>query len=182
MGATELTYDEALRQEDKRAVEAIDARTAATLDRIGDFPRLRSLELSGNRNITDFAFLGQLPELRKLYLADIGLTAIPEPVAELAQLETLFIGKNAIADFSPLARLPRLVDLGLEEMGLRKIPDAVIALDGLKVLGLFGNSIASIAALKKLPQLEELEEPPSLPDLDQDLFQEEQHYLQKWVV
>ena len=150
----EHSLEEARQSADKEAVEAIVAKSS--LEGIDDFPQLRSLSLTGNHEVRDFAFLGKLSKLQKLYLGDTGISSIPPEVASLPELTTLFLGKNAIKDFSLLSKLPKLIDLGLEEMSLRKIPDEVLAIPDLQVLGLYGNSIASITALKKLPKLEEL--------------------------
>ena len=154
MDPQEFSYEQALLS-DKNAVRAIVAPTGP-VDRIVEFPQLRSLDLSGNRSIKRFDFLSQLAGLEKLYLADLELSEIPPQVASLQQLKTLFIGKNPIKDFALLAKLPELEDLGIEEMGLKKLPEQVLALKGLKVLGAYGNSITTIASLKKLPNLEQL--------------------------
>lgn len=155
MSPPESSYQAALEQADPSQVLAITAK-AGPIDRLGTFTNLKSLDLTGNPNVRDFAFLRELPNLEELYLADLGLSAIPPEVEGLTKLTTLFLGKNAISDLTPLSRLPSLIDLSLESCGLKKLPDAVLVLKGLEVLGLYGNDITSLTALKALPNLRAL--------------------------
>lgn len=150
-----ISYQEALEQDDKKAVAAIEA-PSGDIARIAEFPNLTSLSVSHNTSIRDFGFLKSLPKLEKLYLANMELSAIPQEVAALAELNTLFLGKNAINDFALLAKLPKLCDLSLEQMNLKKVPDDVAKLVDLKTLGLYDNDITSLTSLKKLKNLESL--------------------------
>jgi Leucine-rich repeat (LRR) protein/predicted DNA-binding WGR domain protein len=153
---SDVTYADAVGRSDKASIESIDASAAAELSQISSFKNLKSLRLTGNKNVTDFSFLKDLPGLEKLYLRKMGLTQIPREVESLAKLTTLFLDGNSISDFSILPKLAALSDLGLEELGLKKVPEEVLKLKGLKVLGMTQNAIGSIDCLKKLPELEEV--------------------------
>lgn len=155
MAFEEFSYQSAIEQSDPTQVFAIEEKTGP-VDELTRFVNLRSLNLTGNPNVTDFSFLKKLPHLEKLYLGDLGLSEIPGEVEEIKGLTTLFLGNNPIQDFSLLTRLPNLIDLSLEGCGLKKIPEAVLAIKGLEVLGLYGNTITSITSIKALPQLREL--------------------------
>ena len=97
-----LSFEAALAHPNKAAVTEVDATVAASLAGIEELTGLVSLDLTGNKNIVDFRFLQHLPALRELYMADMGLGAIPPEVATLEQLTKLLIGKTDITDLSPL--------------------------------------------------------------------------------
>ncbi|MBL4634280.1 MAG: leucine-rich repeat domain-containing protein [Kofleriaceae bacterium] len=150
-----ISYQDALKSDDKNSVSAIEA-PSGDLRRIGEFPNLTSLSLSGNFFVCQFTFLREVPKLEKLYLTNMGLKEIPGEIAQLPALNTLFVGQNEIRDFSVLGEMPKIVDLNLEKMNLKKVPDVVTKISGLKSLGLYDNDITSLSSLKKLKKLERL--------------------------
>ena len=73
---------------------------------------LKALDL-GHNNLTDISFLGEMPELRVLILADNPNLINIDQLASLENVEYLELFTCGIVDLSPLTALENLVDLNL---------------------------------------------------------------------
>ncbi|MEO0779073.1 MAG: leucine-rich repeat domain-containing protein, partial [Bacteroidota bacterium] len=74
----------------------------------------------------DLRFLRQLPQLWQLVLKGGGLTAVPEVVWELSRLRELNCSRHTIEQLDPrLAQLEQLEALYLDHNQLRELPDGV---------------------------------------------------------
>jgi len=134
----ELSYTAAVAHSDPTQVVAIEEKSGA-IDGIDAFVNLRSLNVSGNPNVKDFGFLAKLPNLEKLYLSDLGLSAIPKEVEKLKGLEVLGLNGNSISTLTPLKALPKLKKLHIANNKLKKIPKELLKLKHLSHLDLIGN-------------------------------------------
>ncbi len=101
------------------------------------------------------AHKGKLPELD---LSGIGLTAIPDAVFHLSQLQWLSLANNQIAQIpDSLARLSQLQRLYLGDNQIAQIRDSLARLSQLQVLYLHNNQIARLPdSLARLLQLQGL--------------------------
>ena len=106
--------------------------------RISDFSvlaparRLKWIECSENRELTNLDSLGQLKTLKRLQIHNAGITTL-EALSELTHLEALTLINNHISDLSPLRNLKNL-----------------------KVLHLHYNLISDLSPLAELTRLNEL--------------------------
>lgn len=133
------------------------------------FQHVRSLDLTGVRFSGQGAdgFLNSFPALRKLVLSGNELTALPEAVQHMGQLEQLELAANAFSDPEPLYRQlggerVRRLDLGhnhlsefstsafsrLEalDLGYNDIaqwPDGALEASDLRTLNLSGNTLTT---------------------------------------
>lgn len=97
------------------------------------------------------AQLAQLVNVERLWLGKLGLARVPTAILGLRKLTALALDYNQIADVAPLAVLTSLVELHL---GGNKITDAasLAALDHLAVLDLSSNQLGAVpAAFATLP-------------------------------
>src|ERR1035437_2496551 len=84
--------------------------------------------------------LAQLPQLQTVFLYHNHITAIPDSLAELAQLRYLELSDNQIATIpDSLAQLTQLQFLNLSENQITALPDSLAALENLTHLFLHGN-------------------------------------------
>ena len=129
---------------------------SASNTQISDFsplansPRLRWLEISGNRSMSKLTSLSGLKTLRRLEIIHCGISDI-SGLAQLTQLTSLVLRDNSISDVSPLRNLKRLTYLNLRD---NLISDAspLAGLTQLKQLILQNNVIIDISPLEKLSQ------------------------------
>lgn len=91
------------------------------LERLRDLTRLRVLDLSGRRQLTDLGFVPGLPALRRLDVGRTGVTSLA-PLAGHPQLVEL------LADGSPIARLPMPPPPALRTLGVMAtgLDDAIV--------------------------------------------------------
>jgi len=89
--------------------------------------------------------VAQLTNLQTLSLHTNRITTIPNSVAKLANLERLFLHHNQITTIpDSLAQLPNLLLLALYDNRIRVIPDALAQLTVLRILGLANNQVSAI--------------------------------------
>ena len=121
---------------------------------IGNLKKLKSLSLGG-LNLTDISFIAELHDLDYLYLNDNQISNI-SAVKNLKKLMTLFLNGNKISDVSMLGNLTNLNSLYL---GWNKISDisSFKALTNLTRLSLDSNQISDISVLKYLTKLKSVD-------------------------
>ena len=77
---------------------------------------------------------------KELFLANLGLTELPESLWQLTQLETLYVPNNQLTALpEALGQLTQLQHLGLSDNQLKSLPEALGQLQNLKQLLLHGN-------------------------------------------
>jgi internalin A len=93
-----------------------------------------------------------------LDLSDLGLTALPESIAQLSQLQSLFLHNNQLKALpESIAQLSQLKALSLSGNRLMTLADSVTQLLQLKVLALSHNQLVSLPeSIAQLSQLETL--------------------------
>lgn len=148
--------------------------TAALLS----LPNLNEISLGNNE--FDFAdietFLQNFPNIKILDLSHIGLTAVPQKISSLSQLESLNLSNNLISkNFKQLSTLINLKELNLSGNQLTKMPTELGTLTQIQILDLSNNEILSnstspLALMKKLEWLslagnKMTDFPPELPQL-----------------
>ncbi len=116
---------------------------------VGNFSRLRWLNLRNNgieRLSSDFV---SAPELAFLYLQDNRIDALPERIGEFSQLSILDASGNPLTDLpANFGNLKRLQSLRLERAAFTDMPAVIAGLDStnggsLRELRLSGNPIPS---------------------------------------
>jgi len=101
-----------------------------------------------------FTLLAQLPQLQGLWLNNTAITDL-SPLAQLPQLQRLGLNNTAITDLSPLAQLPQLQWLGLNNTAITDL-SPLAQLTQLQMLMLSNTAITDLSPLAQLPQLREL--------------------------
>jgi internalin A len=93
-----------------------------------------------------------------LDLSDLGLTKLPESIAQLSQLQILYLDGNQLTVLpESVTQLSLLEELSLTDNQLTTLPESVAQLSLLEVLYLDGNQLTMLPeALRKLTRLEEL--------------------------
>ncbi|WP_213155389.1 leucine-rich repeat domain-containing protein [Neochlamydia sp. AcF65] len=125
---------------------------------IGQLSQLRELWLSNNQLATIPAEIGQLSELQWLDLNDNQLTTIPAEIGQLSQLRMLYLSGNQLTSIpAEIWQLARLQELDLSHNQLTVIPAEIGQLTKLLELNLSDNQLTSIPAeIGQLSQLQEL--------------------------
>ena len=102
--------------------------------------------------------IGQLQQLRELYLNGNQLTALPAAIGQLQQLQILSLGDNQLTTLpAELFQLQQLQVLGLNDNQLTALPAELFQLQQLQVLSLVGNQLTALPAeLFQLQQLQQL--------------------------
>ncbi len=119
----------------------------------------------------------------ELDLSGMGLSEIPDAIANLTQLKELSLSGNQITEIpKAIANLTQLSLLDLDNNQITEIPDAIANLTQLQQLYLLGNQIIEIPdAIANLTQLKELSldnnEIKEIPDAIANLTQLQQLYL-----
>lgn len=96
--------------------------------------------------------IAELVNLEELNLSSNRITAIPDSIAELESLQKLYLGKNLITTIpDSLARLANLHSLYLGTNRITAIPNCLAQLPNLHTLSLYGNPLPEevFAALKR---------------------------------
>jgi len=116
------------------------------------------LDISYHR-ITDLEPLGQLPNLRELYLQGNEIENLA-PLNSLKSLEILDLSSNLIADIGPLGSLTSLRELNLDDNeitdGNDTVFDQLVDLSRLEKLSVARNDISDTSGIESLTGLEEL--------------------------
>ncbi|MDA0268168.1 MAG: leucine-rich repeat domain-containing protein, partial [Cyanobacteria bacterium] len=94
----------------------------------------------------------------KLDLSGLGLTEVPEPIAQLTHLTVLSLSDNQITEIPEgISQLTNLSTLYLHGNQITEIPEGISKLTNLSTLSLFGNQITEIPeAISKLTNLSKL--------------------------
>jgi internalin A len=102
--------------------------------------------------------LAQLSQLKKLYLYNNQFTSLPESLARLSQLQALNLDDNKLTALpESVAQLSQLQALSLTRNKLTTLPESVIRLSRLRFLYLDRNLMTTLPeALRKLTRLERL--------------------------
>ncbi|MAG37489.1 MAG: hypothetical protein CL878_14735 [Dehalococcoidia bacterium] len=109
---------------------------------VGQLTQLRSLYLNDNQLTSLPEGLGQLTELRSLFLYNNQLTALPEGLVQLTGLERLSLWGNPLEALPEgLRKLTQLQNLDLSTLQLRELPEWLGQLTQLQFLYLTGNEL-----------------------------------------
>ena len=117
---------------------------------LANVPRLRWLEVSGNRSLSNLTSLRDVKTLRRLEINHCGVSDI-SGLSQLTQLTSLTLRDNSISDVSPLRNLKRLTYLNLRENLISDV-SPLTGLTQLEKLILQDNVITDISPLEKLFQ------------------------------
>ena len=125
---------------------------------IGQLQQLRELWLGDNQLTTLPAAIGQLQQLQILSLADNQLTTLPAAIGQLQQLRELYLAGNQLTALpAAIGQLQQLQVLSLGDNQLTALPAAIGQLQQLQKLSLFGNQLTALpAAIGQLQQLQKL--------------------------
>ena len=155
------------------SLEGIGAWRTAISDfsPLAKLPRLRWIEFSSDKSISELPSLKGLKALRRLKIVDINISDISglaeltqltsleihdtlisdvSPLAKLTGLTFLNLERNLISDISPLARLTRLEGLHLNDNAISDV-SPLAGLSNLEILNLRGNEISDFSPLEGLP-------------------------------
>ncbi|MEP6517876.1 COR domain-containing protein [Microcoleus vaginatus] len=119
----------------------------------------RELDLSG-LELTELPdAIASLTQLRTLYLFNNELRELPEAIASLTQLRLLYLKSNELRELpEAIASLTRLQELYLQNNELRELSEAIASLTQLRQLDLHNNQLRelpeAIAFLTELRQLD----------------------------
>lgn len=114
--------------------------------------RLRWIEFSGDRSLSELSSLKNVKSLRRLVINHCGISDI-SGLSELTQLQSLTLHDNSISDISPLANLKGLTHLNLEHNVIKDV-SPLKELTRLKELHLNSNVISDVSPLAGLVNLE----------------------------
>jgi internalin A len=116
------------------------------------------LDLSGLDLTTLPESLGQLSQLKNLYLGVNQLTVLPEWLGQLSKLESLFLNINQLTALpKSLSRLSQLHTLNLSSNQLAALPEGVGQLTQLRIVALDNNHLTNLPkSLCKLSRLHNL--------------------------
>ena len=117
--------------------------------------RLKWIEFSGDKSISELPSLRDLKSLRRLEIKHCSISDI-SGLAELTQLQSLTLRDNLISDVSSLASLKSLTRLNLNGNVISDI-SSLAELKGLKELSLQNNVISDVSPLAGLNNLEHLD-------------------------
>lgn len=110
-------------------------------DQIADeFPRLRGLNLSGNKLTELPDSIGNLSQLQFLWIMSNQLTHLPESIGNLSQLRQLWLQENQLTHLpESIGNFSQLQEFELEENNLMYLPDSIDKCTELKSFDLDGN-------------------------------------------
>ena len=117
---------------------------------LASIPRLRWLEISNNRSLSNLSSFKGLKSLRRLEINHTSISDI-SGLSELTQLQELTLHDNLIADVSPLAKLKNLTHLNLSHNVIKNI-SSLAGLIKLKNLDLNNNAISDFSPLAGLSE------------------------------
>lgn len=125
---------------------------------IGQLTQLKVLWIS-NTKITEIpASIGKLSGLRMLSLSGIPITALPEAISQMTNLQVLYLNNTSITTLpSWLGRLSRLKRLSLSGSPITVLPESFKELSNLQWLALGGTQITVLPEyIGQLSQLKKL--------------------------
>jgi internalin A len=127
------------------------------LDALAALPALVTLTLSGAK-VDDPKPLGRLPRLTTLSLARVATPPVPDDLAWLAnltQLEHLYLDGTAITNLAPLAAMASLRELSFSSTEVTSV-EPLKGLDRLGTLMLADTAVSDLGPLAGLPSLRAL--------------------------
>ena len=143
------------------------------------------LDLGGMKLTALPESLGQLTQLQTLHLTGNQLTALPEWLGQLTQLQTLHLSVNQLTALPEwLGQLTQLQELYLSDNQLTALPESLGQLTQLQALHLSGNQLTALPeSLGQLTQLQTLNlsgnQLTALPESLGQLTQLQQLHLQR---
>lgn len=125
---------------------------------IGQLSQLRQLYLQDNQLTTVPSALGQLSQLQQLYLQDNQLTTLPSALGQLSQLKELLLSNNRLSALpETIGRLSQLQYLFLSNNRISVLPETIGQLSQLRLLYLDNNQLTSLPkAMGQFSQLQQL--------------------------
>nr|NGY95112.1 hypothetical protein [Neochlamydia sp. AcF84] len=125
---------------------------------IGQLSQLRQLYLQDNQLTTLPAAIGQLSQLQRLYLYNNYLNTLPENIGQLSQLKELFLSNNRLSALpESIGQLCQLQYLFLSTNQLRALPKSSGQLSQLRLLYLDNNQLTSLPkVIGQFSQLQQL--------------------------
>src|SRR5665647_14644 len=116
------------------------------------------LNLSYSKLTTLPDSIGQLSQLRELYVAGNQLTTLPDSIGQLTQLRELYVGYNQLTTLpDSIGQLAQLQVLYVEHNQLTTLPDSIGQLAQLQVLCIYNNELTSLPdSIEQLSQLQTL--------------------------
>ncbi|MFL6209294.1 MAG: COR domain-containing protein [Pyrinomonadaceae bacterium] len=131
---------------------------------IGQLTQLKTLFLSDTQLTTLPEFIGQLAQLHRLVLDGSRLTTLPEFIGQLAELKSLDLSRNQLTTLpESIGRLAKLESLYLEDNRLARLPASMRNLSSLKHLFLHGNDALGLPAEVLGPRWHEQGYTPAKP-------------------
>ncbi len=127
-----------------------------SLEDLKELVNLEQVHISGQKNIVDYSVLSMLPGLRKLTLADCGITDARLPqVAAAVNCTELNLDANALTSVSALGSMSALTTLSVQNNKLTTVA-GLETIPRLNKLYAAGNELADMAGVAGLTQLKEL--------------------------
>ena len=154
-GRLETVDDAALAEAERRIQEAIETGSTrlnlseleltTVPESIGQLTNLRALYLNGNQLISVPQELGQLANLTMLSLSQNQLTSVPQELGQLINLTALSLSQNQLTSVpQELGQLANLTALYLDRNQLTSVPQELGQLANLTVLYLSQNQLTSV--------------------------------------
>ena len=137
------------------------SREQEALERIEEAARTGATELGlsdlGLTTLPDS--LAQLQSLQTLYVHNNQLTALPDSLAQLRNLQVLTAYGNQLKELpGSLAQLQNLQELSVQSNKLTTLPDSLAQLENLRVLYIFNNEFAALPdSVTQLQNLQSLD-------------------------
>ena len=119
---------------------------------IGELKNLKNLYLGGNKISKLPSTVGELKNLEKLYLDDNQIQELPDSIGNLSNLQYLWLHENQISKLpSTIGELKNLEKLYLDDNQIQELPPTIGELSNLKELWLQHNQITILPeALKRI--------------------------------
>ncbi|EJF55016.1 leucine-rich repeat (LRR) protein [Saprospira grandis DSM 2844] len=122
--------------------------------------KLQFLQLDNNRDLQQLSpKIGQLQNLKTLWLNHCSIQKIPENIGQLTQLQELYLSNNQLQDLPiTIGQLTQLQKLHLNNNQLQSLPENIGQLKALKTLTLNNNQLKSLPkSIVQLTLLTDLE-------------------------
>ena len=125
-------------------------------DSVRRLKNLRMLDLADNQLVALPTWLGQLTQLRDLYLSNNKLTYLPESTVNLKRLQTVLLDRNQLTELPEwLSRHKRLLRLDASGNKLVELPEWLGQLTQLQTVAFSGNELTALPnCMSQLSQIE----------------------------
>ncbi|MGF2038254.1 MAG: COR domain-containing protein [Nostoc sp. CmiVER01] len=126
---------------------------------IGQLTNLRFLYLGSNQLSSLPPEIGQLTNLQFLYLGSNQLSSLPPEIGQLTNLQTLDLDSNQLSSLPPeIGQLTNLQSLDLGSNQLSSLPPEIVQLTNLQILDLRSNQLSSLPReIRQLSNLKKLD-------------------------